>query len=210
MKLPSKEIERKLLEDYDFVVGVDEVGVGCLAGPVVACAVAFDKVFFNKTHEQFDRLRDSKLLSARQREKFSEELKKEEGLRFEISLSEVGVIDRINIYQAAKLTMLKAVKALQLKEKAMILVDGPAKIPGWSGDQEAIVKGDQKVFAIACASILAKVYRDKLMTEYAERFPGYGFEQHKGYGTKLHLEQLTALGPCSLHRRSFAPVAALL
>lgn len=199
-----------MFADYDYVVGVDEVGMGCLAGPVVVCAVAFEKKFFRKIHRKLYGLRDSKLLSMKQREKYAQELLAETGLKFKIGLSHPAMIDKINIYQATRLAMVRAVKRLDLKENAMVLIDGPAKIKGLKFDQQAIVKGDRKVFAIACASILAKVYRDKMMIGYAKRFPGYGFEKHKGYGTKFHLERLIFLGPCSIHRRGVAPVIRLL
>lgn len=243
MKIPCKTLERKLFADYDYVVGVDEVGMGCLAGPVVVCAVVFEKKFFNKTHRKLHWLRDSKLLQPEQREKFAKELLNETGLRFKISLSHPAMIDKINIYQAARLAMRRAVTKLTmgqrlasrpllqfvgeesdakkrparqsldtLSQKIVVLVDGPYKINGLSEGitQIPVVGGDRQVFAIACASILAKVYRDKMMIGYAKRFPGYGFEKHKGYGTRLHLEKLAMLGPCPMHRRGFAPVARLL
>lgn len=221
MKLPSKTLERKLLTEYDYVVGVDEVGMGCLAGPVVVCAVALDKKFFQKRYPKLRGLRDSKLLSAKQREIYARELVKS-GLRYQMVLCQPKTIDRINIYQAARLAMRRAIGkfivdrkkkklgTINYKLKTVILVDGKTKIPGLPLEQWPIVKGDRKVFAIACASILAKVYRDKLMIRYAKKFPGYGFEKHKGYGTKEHLEYLSVLGPCSLHRKSFAPVAKLI
>ena len=99
---------------------------------------------------------------------------------------------------------------LQMKLKTIILVDGRTKINGLELEQMPIVKGDRKVSAIACASIIAKVHRDKMMVRYAKKYPGYGFEKHKGYGTKYHQAQLAALGPCEIHRRSFTPVAKLL
>lgn len=217
MKLPSKTLERKLLTKYDYVVGVDEVGMGCLAGPVVVCAVSLDKKFFQKPYPKLRGLRDSKLLSSKQRETYAKELIKS-GLRYQMALCQPKTIDRINIYQAARLAMRRAINrgTLQLRQlqgapvNVVVLVDGPHKIPGLNFKQIPIVKGDRKVFAIACASILAKVYRDKLMIGYAKQFPGYGFEKHKGYGTKGHLGKLAILGPCAIHRRSFEPVAILL
>ncbi len=94
--------------------------------------------------------------------------------------------------------------------KSIVLIDGKTKIKGLDLEQMAIVKGDRKVFAIACASIIAKVYRDRMMQKYARKYPGYGFEKHKGYGTKYHQARLTAMGPSEIHRKSFAPVAELL
>src|SRR3989338_6380304 len=197
MKLPSKSLERKLFADgYKQIIGIDEVGMGCLAGPVVVCAVSLNKDFYKKSHKKLRRLRDSKMLLPHQRENFARELLKFKNLKFKISYCYPKTIDKLNIYQAAI--------------KAIVLIDGKTRIQGLLLEQLAIVKGDRKVFAIACASILAKVFRDKMMTKYAKKFPGYGFAKHKGYGTKEHQIQLVKLGPCPIHRRSFAPVAKLI
>lgn len=217
MILPTKKIEKKLLKkNYTHVIGVDEVGMGCLAGPVVVCAVILDKKFFNKEHGKLRRLRDSKLLSAKQRETFAQQLLKENNMKHKISYCFPKTIDRLNIYKASRLAMRRAVLKLaegrppRLQRTALcILVDGPHKIPGLNLDQIPIVKGDRRVFSIACASIIAKVYRDKMMIKYAKRYLNYGFEKHKGYGTKHHVAQLTALGPSKIHRRSFAPISKL-
>jgi len=226
MRLPHKTLEKKLFANgYRRVIGVDEVGMGCLAGPVVVCAVSFNKKFFRKSHKKLCWLRDSKLLLPRQREKFVGELLKEKELKFQISYSFPKTIDRLNIYQAARLAMKRAVKKVvsgqwpvarkklntkHLPLKTIVLVDGKTEITGLNLPQLPIVKGDRKVFAIACASLIAKVARDKMMRNYARKFPGYGLEKHKGYGTKLHKARLASFGPCQLHRRSFAPVARLL
>lgn len=223
---------------YDRIIGVDEVGMGCLAGPVVVCAVALGKNFFAKSHQKLHWLRDSKLLLPHQREKFAAELLKEKELEFKLAYCYPKTIDKLNIYQAARLAMRKAIAKLinnqleaeweqflrtgrdknhvsrglsrSLLQKVLVLVDGKTKIQGLNFDQQAIIKGDRKVFVIACASILAKVFRDKMMTKYAKKFPGYGFEKHKGYGTKEHLTKLATLGPCAIHRKSFAPVSKLV
>ncbi len=179
--------------------------MGCLAGPVVVCAVAVTNHFYNKNHVKFRWLRESKLLSASQREKFSAELLKEKDLVYAISTISTKIIDKINIYNAARLGMKNSITKLKpnFELKTIVLVDGKTKIKGLDYEQMAIVKGDRKIFAIACASIIAKVYRDKLMAKYAKKYPGYGFEKHKGYGTKYHQAQLAAIGPCDIHRRSF-------
>ena len=207
-------------DDYRFVLGVDEVGMGCLAGPVVVCAVLFNKKFFTRPHKKLRWLRDSKLLLPRQRERFVSELLKEKGLKFQTARCLPKTIDKINIYQATRLAMRRAIRKLvyrkqrpktpNLKLKTIVLVDGKTKIAGLDIPQMAIVKGDRKVFSIACASLIAKVARDKMMKKYAKKFPNYGFERHKGYGTKFHQAQLAALGPSKIHRRSFRPVAKLL
>ena len=213
MKLPHKTLEKKLFKSgYRYIIGVDEVGMGCLAGPVVVCAVAMTNHFYNKHHKKLRWLRESKLLLPHQREKFAEELLKEKDLVYAISSVSSKMIDKINIYQAARLGMKNAIKKLKpsFDLKTIVLVDGKTKIKGVDYEQIPIVKGDRKIFAIACASILAKVHRDKLMDKYGKKYPGYGFEKHKGYGTKYHQIQLNALGPCEIHRRSFAPVGKLL
>ena len=213
MKLPHKTLERKLFKSgYWYIIGVDEVGMGCLAGPVVVCAVGMTNHFYNKHHKKLRWLRESKLLLPHQREKFASELLKEKDLVYAISSVSPKTIDKINIYQAARLGMKNAIKKLKpsFNLKTIVLVDGKTKIKGVDYEQMAIVKGDRKIFAIACASVIAKVFRDKLMIKYAKKYPSYGFEKHKGYGTKYHQTQLTTLGPCEIHRRSFAPVAKLL
>ena len=214
MKLPKKTLERKLFANgYSLIFAVDEVGMGCLAGPVVVCAVGFTNHFYNKIHKKFFRLRDSKLLSSNQRKKYAQELIRERDIVYTIASCSPKIIDKINIYQAARLAMRRAIQKLEPKNyklKTVILVDGKTKIKGLNLKQVPIVKGDRKVFAIACASIIAKVYRDKMMIRYTQKYPGYGLERHKGYGTKYHQAQLTALGPCEIHRRSFAPVRKLV
>ena len=206
MKLPHKTLEKKLFKSgYRYVFGVDEVGMGCLAGPVVVCAVRVTKDFYKKNHPKLRGLRESKLLSAIQREKFAKELMKEKNLVYAISSISPKVIDKINIYQAARLGMKNAIKKLKpnFDLKTIVLVDGKTKIKGVDYEQMPIVKGDRKIFAIACASVIAKVYRDKIITKYAKKYPNYGFEKHKGYGTKYHQAQLVAFGPCEIHRKSF-------
>ena len=239
MKLPHKTLERNLFKSgYRYVFGVDEVGMGCLAGPVVVCAVRVTDSFYKKDHPKLRGLRESKLLSAIQREKFAKELVKEKDLVYAISCVSPKVIDKINIYQASRLAMRLAVckvvggvarvgtpvtRRQQSSisgvmrgrpptshiSKTIVLIDGLNKISSLGFDQWAIVKGDRKIFAIACASIIAKVFRDKMMTRYAKKFPGYGFEKHKGYGTKYHQAQLVLRGPCAVHRRSFEPVKSI-
>ena len=221
MKLPQKTLEHKLIrKGYCQVVGVDEVGMGCLAGPVVVCAVMLDRQFFAQRYPKLAGIRDSKLLNARQRETLVQELLKIENLKFKICYAYPKTIDRLNIYQASRAAMRRAVKKLvfscqlsassfknlkpvSCKLKAVILVDGNKKIPKLDLPQLTITGGDRKVFSIACASIIAKVYRDHMMTRYARKYPDYGFEKHKGYGTKLHQIALTTFGPIPIHRKSF-------
>lgn len=213
MRFPNKTLEKKLFKSgYRLIYAVDEVGMGCLAGPVVVCAVRLTDSFYKKNHKKLRWLRESKLLQAKQRDFYAAELIKEKDLVYALSYAYPKTIDKINIYRASRLAMRSAIKKIKPEYdlKSITLVDGNKKIPGLKGEQLAIVKGDRKIFAIACASIIAKVYRDKMMTRYAKKYPGYGFEKHKGYGTKYHETQLVSLGPCEIHRKSFAPVAELL
>jgi len=185
--------------------GLDEAGRGPLAGPVVAACIILPAGF--TIGERLAKVNDSKKLTAKKREEL-----------FEIILGEiagVGVgicdhltIDRINILQASFLAMKKAIGALKEKPDYIVL-DGKFPIPNLSLRQKPIIGGDSKVFSIAAASIIAKVTRDRIMLKLHETFPDYGFDQHKGYGTKLHLERLERFGPCPIHRRSFAPVTRL-
>ena len=233
MRLPHKTLEKSLFaKGYKYVIGVDEVGIGCLAGPVYACAVLFDKKFFQKNHTRLRSVRDSKMLSPKQREKLYAELIKDNTIRFKLASCSPATIDKINIYQAARWAMRRAVnrlvysgqwtvdrkfqivnpklKTVNCKLKTMVLVDGKTTIKGLNLPQMAIVKGDRKIFAIACASIIAKVTRDRLMVCLAKRYPRYGLEKHKGYPTKLHKAMLAKHGICRIHRKSFKPVAKLL
>ena len=227
MKLPRKTLEKKLFKSgYRLIYAVDEVGMGCLAGPVVVCVVAFTKKFFAKRHRHLEYLRDSKLLSSYQREEYARKLVLDKNIKYQLAFAYPKTIDNINIYNAARATMLRAINKLRIKHyelkkqsairstqsdnKSIVLVDGRTKIKTLNMEQLAIVKGDRKILAIACASIIAKVHRDKMMVRYAKKYPGYGLEKHKGYGTKYHQTKLIELGPSAIHRKSFAPVAKLL
>jgi len=204
MKLPNKNIESKYIKSgYGRVIGVDEVGMGCLAGPVVVCAAYFDKRFYLNRYEGLNNVNDSKLLSAKRREIIVEELIKNKYFKYKISLCQSKTIDRLNIHEASKLAMRRAVETIATQKGAIVLVDGLHKIPDIKINQRAITKGDRKIFIIACASIIAKVYRDKLMVRYAKKYPKYGFEIHKGYGTKHHYARLAKFGPSDIHRKSF-------
>ena len=183
------------------VVGVDEAGRGPLAGPVAVGAVIVPKGFCHPL------INDSKKLSEKRREALYDELRKCEEIYWAVTLVDAEEVDEVNVLRATHLGMARAVEALKVSP-GMCLVDG-LRVPNFPYPHEGIVKGDSKSLSIATASIFAKVTRDRLMREAAIRYPGYGFEKHKGYGTKAHLEALRALGPCPLHRRSFQPVAQL-
>lgn len=187
--------------DWDtvgLVAGVDEAGRGPLAGPVVAAAVILDE------RKPIIGLNDSKKLSARRRETLFDEILAK-ALCCSIAQASVQEIDQLNILQATLLAMRRAVEGLRLKP-VKVLVDGN-RLPVLDVRAEAIVQGDAKVPAISAASILAKVHRDRLCGEWHERYPVYGFDRHKGYGTAEHLQALQSHGPTPWHRLSFAPVA---
>ena len=184
-----------------FVAGVDEVGVGPLAGPVFAAAVIL------RSDCRIDGLADSKVLSARQRETLSDEIK-QNALAWAIGRAEVEEIDRINILQARLLAMQRAVAALS-PAPTLILVDGN-QAPQVVCAVKTIVRGDATEPAISAASIIAKVARDAEMCALCAIYPGYDFAGHKGYPTAAHLAALERLGACAIHRRSFAPVQRVL
>jgi ribonuclease HII len=193
-------VEQKTLNwDTDgLMAGVDEAGRGPLAGPVVAAAVILDDL------NPIRGLNDSKKLSAKRREALFDEIRAR-ALCFAIAEASVQEIDQINILQATLLAMKRAVEALRLPPK-LVLVDGN-RLPTLSIRAEAIVQGDALLPAISAASILAKVHRDRLCQAMHQRYPVYGFDQHKGYGTAQHLAALQAHGPADCHRLTFAPVA---
>lgn len=175
------------------VAGVDEVGRGPLAGPVVCCAVIMP-------HDNLiDGVTDSKKLTEKKRESLAE-LIKERAIAYCIKEVSEKEIDELNILNAVKKCMTDAVNGLSVKPD-ITLVDGVDT--NLSINAEYIVKGDLKSYTIGCASIVAKVYRDNLMKEYAKEFPEYAFEKHKGYGTKVHIEKIKEIGPCRLHRKTF-------
>jgi ribonuclease HII len=180
------------------VAGIDEAGRGPLAGPVVAAAVIFPK------NISIPHLNDSKKLTEKRRNNLFEIIK-EKSLAYSVSMVGSAKIDEINILQATFMAMGDAVAGLKIRPD-LCLIDGNHKIPNLKLNQEAIICGDAKSAAIAAASVLAKVTRDRLMLEYAKEFPQYGFEKHKGYGTKTHMEALKKYGACGIHRRSFAPL----
>ena len=183
------------------VCGVDEVGRGPLAGPVVAAAVILDP------QRPIAGLADSKALSEKTRESLAEQIKAS-ALAWALGRAEVEEIDQINILQASLLAMRRAVLGLR-PQAEYALIDGN-RCPDLPCGAEAIIKGDQSVAAISAASIIAKVSRDAELIELDSQYPGYGFASHKGYGTRVHLQALQQLGVSPIHRRSFAPVKKLL
>lgn len=211
MVKPTTDLENLLFaKGYRSIVAADEVGIGSLAGPVVACAVKTTKTFYKKNSDLLNQVRDSKLLSSKKRQELSLRIKNAKGIKISIKYSFPQTIDRLNIYSTSRNTLRRAVVSLVSHRKVAVLVDGPRKLHKIDHFQKAITKGDRLIATISIASIIAKVYRDNMMLRYAKRFPSYGFERHKGYGTKFHVAQLTKYGPCPIHRTSFAPVAKVL
>jgi ribonuclease HII len=186
---------------HGIIAGVDEVGLGPLAGPVVACAVILDP------DVHIEGLRDSKATTEKSRHELAI-LIRQHALSWCIGRASVAEVDELNVLQASHLAMRRAVFGLSIVPDK-VLVDGN-KIPELPMTAEAIVKGDRIVGQISAASILAKVARDAELVELAVTYPGYGFAQHKGYPTKKHMIALNELGPCAEHRRSFAPVRRAL
>ena len=181
--------------------GVDEVGRGPLAGPVVAAAVCLDP------QHDWSALRDSKRLSIKRREVLDAQIRSC-ALAWAVGIADVAEIDALNIRQATHLAMQRAVNALSPKPK-WVIVDGN-DLPDFNYPSRCVVGGDNLVPAISAASIIAKVYRDRVLTELDSQYPGYGFNRHSGYPTAEHRRALTLLGPCPAHRRSFAPVRQAL
>ncbi|WP_302186418.1 ribonuclease HII [uncultured Ruminococcus sp.] len=189
------EFEKETLaKGYKSVCGVDEAGRGPLAGPVCAAAVILPEGVI------IDGVNDSKKLSEKKRESLFDVIR-EQALSYSIAYATVDEIEEINILNATMLAMRRAINGLDIKAD-YAMIDGN-KIPPIDIDAECIVKGDAKSMSIACASILAKVSRDRLLYKYAEEYPMYGFDKHKGYGTKVHREAILKYGPCPYHRKSF-------
>lgn len=184
------------------VAGIDEAGRGPLAGPVIAAAVILPK------DTEIPYLNDSKKLTEKRRNELFDIIK-EKAVSYCISTVDNIKIDEVNILRATFIAMKQAVSGLKINPE-LCLVDGNHIIPNLNLKQEAIISGDAQSAAIAAASILAKVTRDKIMLEYAAKFPEYGFEKHKGYGTKMHMEALKKYGACPIHRQSFTPVRLCL
>jgi ribonuclease HII len=203
--MPSKRLskgEQARLAGWEPVgltAGVDEAGRGPLAGPVVAAAVILDDA------RRIRGLADSKILSPLQREKLYDQIR-DKALCCAVGEASVEEIDELNIYHATMLAMKRAVEGLRLKP-ARVLVDGN-RLPRLEIYSEAIVDGDAKIKAISAASIIAKVHRDRILTQLHDEFPQYGFAAHKGYSTPEHLQALRTHGACKYHRKFFSPVAA--
>ncbi len=199
-----KEEDALFAHGYVLVAGADEVGRGPLAGPVVAAVVALPKKLKGKW---VGLVRDSKQLSAPQREYVFSHLQ-ETALSVGIGLSESHEIDKIGIVKATRLGMMRALDSMPHQPQYLLLDAFP--LPEALIPQKPIIHGDALCTSIAAASIVAKVFRDRLMVEQDDVYPVYGFRRHKGYGTRKHLDNLRLHGPCPIHRRSYAPVREML
>lgn len=202
--------EKKLWKrGVGFVAGLDEAGRGPLAGPVVAAAVVLKRNTSprgaNGEALLFKTIKDSKQLSEKQREFFYEKLTTHPHITWAVGIVSEKVIDKINILEASKRAMLEALRAANIKAD-FLLIDGNFKINS-KIPQRAIIKGDSKVFSICAAGIIAKVTRDRLMQKMHKKYPQYGFDKHKGYGTALHIKNIEKFGACRIHRKTFYPVS---
>ncbi len=187
-------------QGHQWIAGIDEVGRGPLAGPVVAAAVILPR------EEVILGLNDSKQLSEKKREELYEQIQ-EKAVAIGIGIVDEHMIDEVNIYEASKLAMIQAVEKLSVTPTYLLIDAMTLDLPI---QQEKLIKGDARSVSIAAASIIAKVYRDRLMKDYGQLYPGYGFDHNAGYGTKEHLDGLAAFGITPIHRKSFAPVKKYL
>jgi len=203
--------EKKLWKKgYKYVAGIDEAGRGPLAGPVVSSAVLILEKDF-KYAKKIKSVKDSKKLSEKKREEVYPNLINSSKLKWGVGMVSEKMIDRINILEATKISMIKAIKDLEKKNNIKVdhlILDGKMKLD-LEIDQLSIIKADDKVFSVSAASIIAKVTRDRIMIEYDKTYPAYNFKKHKGYGTKEHMKKIKKNGICKIHRKSFAPISQM-
>jgi len=198
--------QQAIKQESNFLIGIDEAGRGPLAGPVVACACFIPP----SVVQHFDAVNDSKKLTESKREELFKQLTGHNGVLYGVGFATAREIDQLNILQATFLAMRRAAQKFLKMPDSCALVDGPYAVQGLSLKQAPIIDGDAKSLAIAAASIIAKVTRDRYMRVLDGLYPGYDFGGHKGYGTAKHLQALRQLGPCPEHRRTFGPVRKLL
>ena len=192
------------------VIGLDEVGRGPLAGPVISCGCHFKN--YTILNEFKDFIGDSKKLSEKKRGlsfKFLQNLKKENIIDFHLGIANVHEIDNLNILEATKLSMKRVIDKFNLKN-AQLIIDGNFSLNYKSYKEQSIIKGDNKSLSIAAASIIAKVHRDRLMKKLSIKFQNFGWEKNAGYGTKMHIENIHRFGPTIHHRKTFEPIKSLI
>ena len=205
--MPDFSIETKLEHP---VIGLDEVGRGPLAGPVISCGCYFKS--YKIQNEFKDYIGDSKKLSEKKREasfKFLQSLKNDDVIEYHLGIANVNEIDQLNILEATKLSMRRVVDKFNM-ENANLLIDGNFSLSYKSYKEQSIVRGDDKSLSIAAASIIAKVHRDRLMKKLSLKFQNFGWEKNAGYGTKKHIENIYRLGPTIHHRKTFEPIKSLI
>ena len=205
--MPNFSIEEEINSP---VIGLDEVGRGPLAGPVISCGCHFKN--YTILNEFKDFIGDSKKLSEKKRElsfKFLQNLKKENIIDFHLGIANVDEIDNLNILEATKLSMKRVIDKFNLKN-AQLIIDGNFSLNYKSYKEQSIIKGDNKSLSIAAASIIAKVHRDRLMKKLSIKFQNFGWEKNAGYGTKMHIENIHRFGPTIHHRKTFEPIKSLI
>lgn len=205
--MPDFSIEKKLKSP---VIGLDEVGRGPLAGPVISCGCYFKN--YTIQEDFYKLIGDSKKLSEKKRKvsfEFLQNLKKEGIIDYHLGIANVEEIDTLNILEATKLSMKRVVDKFDLKN-AHLIIDGNFSLNYKSYKENSIIKGDDKSLSIAAASIIAKVHRDRLMKKLSIRHQHFGWEKNAGYGTKLHIENIYRLGPTRHHRKTFEPIKSLI
>jgi len=204
--LYAYELE-ELSNGRKIICGLDEAGRGPLAGPVVCSAVVLPRIEKDTDFQEFQGIDDSKKLSSKKREKLYTSLIENPNVHIGIGIVSEQIIDRVNILRATHLGMIRALKNLDITPDCL-LVDGML-IPKVKTYQKKIIDGDALSLSIAAASVIAKVTRDSIMVQYHEQYPQYGFDKHKGYGTKTHLEKIRKIGPCKIHRMTFYPMTLM-
>ena len=205
--MPDFSIEEQFT---DPVIGLDEVGRGPLAGPVISCGCYFKD--YTTQEDFYNLIGDSKKLSEKKRKvsfEFLQNLKKEGVIDYHLGIANVEEIDALNILEATKLSMKRVVDKFDLKN-AHLIIDGNFSLNYKSYKENSIIKGDDKSLSIAAASIIAKVHRDRLMKKLSIRHQHFGWEKNAGYGTKLHIENIYRLGPTRHHRKTFEPIKSLI
>ena len=205
--MPNFLVEKKILGP---VIGLDEVGRGPLAGPVISCGCYFKNYQFINHNKEF--IDDSKKLNKKKRFlafKYLKKLQKQNILDYKLGLATVDEIDKINILNATKLSMIRVVKKFQLTNPTLI-IDGNFNLNYKNFKEKSLIKGDQISFSIAAASIIAKIHRDRLMAILSKKFYNFNWDKNAGYGTKKHIQEIITNGPTIYHRKSFEPIKSLI